>query len=179
MTKVPDHYVSVIRVPANTTIYPGQMVVADSVDNGIPDNFQVRVPSAPTADNVKTSIVGIVVNGGFETLPDGRRPDGQPDFTQYSFVEGDFATIVWLLPKMMVYISDDCVATGGLAGDDNDVGKFITPTVANMTPTAVASAPAAGAVKSYVRVFQKNSKRSGGQFGAGFISGNICEVVNQ
>ena len=179
MTKVPDHYVRVVRVPEGMTMYPGQMVSAEVVDTGIDGNFQVRVPSAPTADNIKTDIMGIVVNGGFENLPDGRRPDGQPDFTKYNFIAGEVATIIWLLPKVMVYISDDCVVSGGLTGDDSDVGKFITPTATNMTPTGTETKPAAGAVKSYCKIFQKKATRSGGMFGAGFISGNVCEVVNQ
>lgn len=175
MTKVPDHYVSIVRVPEATTLYPGQMVVADSIDAGIPDNFQVRVPSAPTADNIKKEIVGIVVNGGFETLPDGRRPDGQPDFSQYEFVAGDFATIIWLLPKVVVYISDDCVTQGG----NVNLGSFITPTATSMDPTGTDTEPAPGAVKSYCKIMYKKTTRSGGQFGAGFITGSVCEVVNQ
>lgn len=175
MTKVPDHYVSVVKVPEATTLLPGQMVVAETIDAAIAGNFQVRVPSAPTADNIKTEIVGVVVNGGFETLPDGRRPDGQPDYTQYEFVAGDFATIVWALPKTIFYISDDCVTSGG----NVDAGSFITPTAASMTPTGTATAPAAGAVKSYFKILTKKYIRAGGQHGGDFISGSVCECVNQ
>lgn len=175
MTKVPDHYVSLVNVPEATVLYPGQLIVADSIDAAIDGNFSVRVPSAPTADNIKKEIVGIVTNGTFETLQDGRRPDGQPDFTQYEFTAGETATIVWALPKVIVYMSDDCVIAGG----DVNEKSFITPTAGNMDATGTATEPADGAVKSYLKILCKKYTRAGGQSGAGFISGSVCECVNQ
>lgn len=175
MTNVPSTHVSVVRVPAGKTMYAGQIVTAEDIDAGIADNFQVRVPAAPTAATIVGSICGIVVNGGFDQLSDGRRVAGQPDFSQYEFNADDVVTIVWLLPKTMIYISDDCLAASSV----DAVGDFITPTVASMDATGTDTEPGAGEVKSYLKILAKKTTRSGGQFGGGFITGSVCEVVNQ
>lgn len=179
MTRVPDHYVSVVRVPEATTMYAGMFVVANSMDAAIAGNFQVRVPAAPTAETIKTEIVGVVINGGFDQLPDGRRPDGQPDFSQYQFNAGDVITIVWCLPKVIMYLSDDCLTTGTLTGDTTDVGKFVVPTADSMVPSGATTKPAANAVKSYCKIMARKTTRSGGQYGGGFIDGLVCECINQ
>lgn len=175
MTRVPDHYVSVVRVPEGETMYAGMFVVADTIDAAIAGNYQVRVPSAPTADNIKTEIVGVVINGGFDQLADGRRPDGQPDYSQYEFNAGDVITIVWCLPKVIFYLSDDCLTAGTLTENT----KAIVPTATTMVPSASDTVPAAGAVKSYFKTMARKTVRSGGMYGAGFINGFVCEAVNQ
>lgn len=175
MTKVPDHYVSVVCVPDGKTLYPGNMVVADTIDDAIDGNFQVRVPAEPTTESMKTAIVGVVINGGFEEMADGRRPAGNPDYSTYEFKSGDVCTIVWCLPKVMIYMSDACLAEGG----QDDVGNFIVPTNASFEPTGTQTEPTAGAVKSYMKILAKKSTRAGGQFGGSFVDGSVCEVVNQ
>lgn len=175
MTQVPDHGVSTVRVPAGATMFAGQVVTASTMDEAIAGNFNVRVPAAPTAETMASEICGVVVNGGFEELADGRRVDGQPDYTQYEFNENDVVTIAWLLPKVMVYMSEDCLADSSVS----DVGDYIIPTAGSMVPTGTATKPEGATVKSYLKVLAKKSTRSGGQFGGGFINGSVCEAINQ
>ena len=93
ITRIPEKNVFLARVPADTTLQAGAIVDLSTLDTAIPNNYQVYVAAAPTADS---TMLGIVINDGWEQLADGRRPDGQPDYTQYEFHAGDVVCVVAL-----------------------------------------------------------------------------------
>ena len=99
VTENPGYMQAKIRVPADVTLHAGQVVVAETLDAALGyGNWDVYAPTQ-VADATKESIA-VILDGGFETLADGRRPDGNADYTQYLFNEGDVVTAHRLLPEV-------------------------------------------------------------------------------
>lgn len=169
MVEIPDYLVAAVRVPAGVTLYPGDVVFADSIDAAIAGNYSVYAPEQPETANLGKQMA-IVINGGFEKLPDGRRPDGQPDFTQYDFKEGDVVTIVFLAPQARFQISVDCI--NGVAA----VGKYIFPVDGAYKMDAGASVPAG--TFSSMKLMAEKYFRLGGNFGAQFATCYVATVQN-
>ena len=83
-TENPGYMQAQIRVPAAEELHAGQVVVAETLDASLGSkNLGVYAPTK-VADATKDSIA-LVLNNGFETMADGRRPNGQPDYTQYVY----------------------------------------------------------------------------------------------
>ena len=164
LTKVPDHLVADVTVPAGVTFNAGQIVVANTLDSSIPGNYSVYAATQPATANLGKKM-GVIINGGFEQLPDGRRPEGQPDFTQYTFAAGDVVTIVFLDPQMRFEISNDSVNLNSLTPA---AGQALYPVNASYTMTLGASVPA-GTFSSFT-VLATKYFRLGGQFGGQFAS---------
>ena len=109
----------------------------------------------------------LVLNNGFETLTDGRRPDGQPDYTQYVSNAGEVVTAHRLLPEVRFEISvDACDATvSGASG--LKVGDNLIP--ANGKDVLVYSAKGTTVTaKNYLTIEAIKYFRLGGQFGGDF-----------
>ena len=81
VTELPGYMQAQVRVQDNTTIHAGEIYVADTLDNGLHyGNFTYYIPEI--ISDVETQDPVIVLDGSFEVLEDGRRPKGQPDYTQ-------------------------------------------------------------------------------------------------
>ncbi len=171
LTEVPDYLVANVTVPAGVSLHAGQVVVANTLDASISGNYSVYAATQPATANLKTQMA-IVINGGFEQLPDGRRPDGQPDYTQYTFVAGDVVTIVFLNPQMRFEISNDSVNLNTLTPA---AGQVLYPVNGDYTLTLGAAAPAG--TYSSLAVLTTKYFRIGGQFGGQFA--NTMIVVAQ
>lgn len=166
ITRIPEKNVYLARVPADTVLQAGAIVDLSELDTSIANNYQVYVASAPTADS---SMLGIVINDGFEQLADGRRPDGQPDYTQYEYQAGDVVCVVALEKWMRFEIS-----TGALdGGAAPEVGKFLAIQAGKYKMT--------NGNTGLFRVDASKYLRAGGQFGgsltAGFIPTWVCVVA--
>ena len=120
VTKLPEYHFADIRVPAAMTdgLVAGSVVVADKLDSALYENLNVYAPTK-VADITKED-VAIVLNGTFETMNDGRRPDGNPNYTEYVFKPGDIATTVRLMKNQRFELSvdacDSTVAAAATAG---------------------------------------------------------------
>lgn len=165
VTETPAYMQAKIVVPAAETLHAGQVVVAEELDAGLGyGNWDVYT-AKKVADAAKESIA-IVLNGGFETLADGRRPDGQPDYTQYEFKGGEVATTHRLLPETRYEVSvdacDNTVSAASLKAGDNLIPKAgqyeLTYSAKGTTVTA----------KNYLTVEAVKYFRLGGQSGAEF-----------
>ena len=97
VTENPSYMQAQIKVPAADELHAGLVVVAENLDASIRGNLSVYAPTK-VADITKDNLA-IILDGGFETLSDGRRPDGQPDYTQYTFKPGEVVTAMRLLPE--------------------------------------------------------------------------------
>jgi len=164
---VPSHLISHVTAPAGG-LKPGQVVALTALDTTISGNFTQYVATQPTTANMKTSLFGIVINGGFEKLADNRRPAGQPDFTQYSYLAGETVPVIVLQPGVTVYVSDDCFASAPT------VGQFASP--ANGSNTLVMDA-ARGSSLANLLALAKKPFRLGGLFGAQFATGTVFRVA--
>ncbi|MEG0835770.1 MAG: hypothetical protein RR413_10040 [Christensenellaceae bacterium] len=168
MTQIPEMHVAHVTAPAGG-ITAGSVVVIDTIDNAIAGNFTQFVATATTAANIKTNRIGIVINGGFEQLPDGRRPAGQPDFTQYTYPAGETVPVILFAPDLTFYLSDDCLAAAGV------LNNFLIPAAG--TKVLATAAARSATVLSHAKIMAKKYFRLGGQFGAGFANGNVCRVM--
>ena len=169
MVEIPDYLVGTVIVPDGVTLYPGNIIIADTYTSAIAGNYSVFAATEPATANLGEQMA-LVINGGWEMLPDGRRPEGQPDYTKYEFVSGDVVTIIFLAPQARFEISQDC-----LTGTAN-VGSFLYPVDGSYDMTATGAIPV-GTFSSLKALATKNF-RVGGQFGAQFAATVVCAVQN-
>jgi hypothetical protein len=165
VTENPGYMQAKIRVPADVTLHAGQVVVAETLDAALGyGNWDVYAPTQ-VADATKESIA-VILDGGFETLADGRRPDGNADYTQYLFNEGDVVTAHRLLPEVRFEISEDAcdntVTAATVVPGDNLIPKNgqyeLTYSAKGTTVTT----------KNYLTVEATKYFRLGGMSGADF-----------
>lgn len=147
----------------------GNVVVADTVSDLIAGNFSVRTATKPVTANLG-KIMAIVISGGdFETLPDGRRPEGNPDYGTYSYKVGETAPVVLLTIGNKFWISNGAVS-GTVAKD-----AILEPVNDSYVPTIVASRTSG--TTSALKVLALKPQGWGGQFGGDFEAGFFAEVV--
>ena len=169
ITRIPEKDVFLARVPADTTLQAGAIVELKELDSAIENNYQVYVADAPSEN---ATMLGIVINDGWEQLADGRRPDGQPDYTQYEFHAGDVVCVVALEDYMRFEISTDALKSGA----EPEVGKYLDFTATEYLLDDSATG-------GLFRVEAEKFLRAGGQFGgslaSGFIPTVVCMVVHK
>ena len=167
--RVPDYLVKKVSVPADTTLHAGDIVMLKALDSGIENNYQVYTGTQPATDNLKLR-AAIIINDGFETLPDGRRPKGQPDYTQYVYQAGEVVTAIMLVPGLDFELSTDVINGTFTAG------QYIEP-VNDAYTGAVKAARTEGTKSALMMLAQKNF-RMGGMFGYQFIDTVVATVVD-
>lgn len=175
VTENPSYMQAKIRVPEGVTLTAGNVVVAEVLDTELGyGNWDVYAPSQ-VADAAKEDIA-IILNGGFETLSDGRRPDGNADYTQYQFMGGDVVTAHRLLPQVRFEISEDAC--------DNTVGAATVVPGDNLIPkngqyTLTYSAKGTTvSTKNYLMVEATKYFRLGGQSGSEFAQTMVVRAKN-
>lgn len=167
--RVPDYLVKKVSVPTGATLHAGDIVMLKALDTTIADNYQVYTGTKPATDDLKLH-AAIIINDGFETLADGRRPDGQPDYTQYVYQAGDVVTAIMLVPGLDFELSTDTF-TGSFAA-----GSYIEP-VDGVYAGAV-KATRTETTKSALMMLAQKNFRMGGMFGYQFIDTVIATVVD-
>lgn len=165
---VPDYLMVNVKVPAGG-LTAGSLVVADVIDTSIAGNFSVKTAVAPATANLGKRMVMILSGGEFETLSDGRRPDGNPNYGTYSYAEGEIAPAVLLVEGLPLWVSD-----GALSASPS-VGDFLEPVNASKVPTIKATRTAG--TTTGLKVMAKKAQRAGGKFGGNFEAGCYVEVV--
>lgn len=173
--RVPDYAIIKAIVGTGETLNPGSLVALTALDTAIltENNYQVFAATKPATANLG-EMMAIVINDGFETLADGRRPDGQPDYTQYTFKEGEVVTCVLLVPGLMFEISQDCVTSGTSAV----AGDIIEPVNNSYMGNRIASATGrTEGVMSGLKVLTTKYFRMGGMFGGNFITTIVAMAV--
>lgn len=165
--KLSAEHIAKVSVPVNGLI-PGQVVVADTFDATITGNHEVFVAGAVTAENLNSKHFAIVLNDGFETLEDGRRPAGQPNYYQYTFTrENEVAPIVFLDRHIEFNIGSSSIV-GGKA----NVGQYLYPTAGSTQLTAGDSIPSGTGCA--LKVMATYNTPIGGMFGGGFEPSYVC-----
>lgn len=173
--KVPDYAVVMVKVPAATTMYAGDVIAVSALDSGIANNYQVFVGTKPATANLGDRMA-IIINDGFEQMTDGRRVEGNPDYTQYSYGAGEVVTAVFLLEGLTFEISDDCVTP--ISQTAIVVGDFFEPVDGAYKASVIAKATGrTSGVTSALKVIALKDFRTGGNFGGGFISTSVARVT--
>lgn len=80
VTEIPKYLMANVRVNEGIDLTAGEAVVPEVIDTGIDKNYTVYITS-PVSE--LDDDPALVLNDCFETLEDGRRPDGNPDYTTY------------------------------------------------------------------------------------------------
>lgn len=166
VTENPAYMQAKLRVPAGKSYHAGNVLVAEELDTALGyGNWDVYAPKT-VADITKDDIV-LVLNNGFETLTDGRRPDGQPDYTQYVSNAGEVVTAHRLLPEVRFEISVDACDSTVSGASGLKVGDNLIP--ANGKDVLVYSAKGTTVTaKNYLTIEAIKYFRLGGQFGGDF-----------
>lgn len=171
VTKIEDRFVFDVIVPTGATYNAGQVVSLNSLTTSISGNTTVFTGEAPTT--IATDKLAIVINGGFEQLSDGRRPNGQPDFTKYTYGAGEVVTVIALDSYMRFVISKDAI-TEATAGDFKKASYLYPATTSNVL---VCDDTISATALQQLKLLAMYNFRTGGLFGGGFATSAIAMVL--
>lgn len=104
VTKVEDYLLANVRVNKGIDLTAGEAVVPEVIDTEIDNNHTVYITS-PVSE--LDDCPALVLNDYFETLEDGRRPDGNPDYTTYVYKQDDVVACIRLIPELRFEIGID------------------------------------------------------------------------
>jgi len=171
--RLSSEHIAKVLVPSGG-LYAGQVVYCENLSSSIDKNYEIYSATKPTSANFDSKNLAIVLNGGFETLADGRRPDGQPDFTQYTFEAGETATVVFIDRHIKYSIGYDSIDTNTVS--TIAIGKYLIPlnnsnnlAVATSVPTTTACA---------LKVVGIRSMALGGNLAGEYATTYICISQN-
>lgn len=168
--KLGSRHIAKVLVPSGGLV-AGNIVVLDSLASGIANNFEVYTAGQPATAGLGGTHFAMIQNGGIETLTDGRRPDGQPDYTQYSYAQGDVVTAVFLDPHLTFEVGVSTVTNGTTATPSSDIGSFIVP--ANGTYVGDVAASNSGIGMS-LKIVAVKYLPLGGFFGLEYAPTYVC-----
>lgn len=169
MFEVKDTEFAKIIVQSGQTFRPGDIVMAESLDTSLTDNIEVYNPT-PVSD-ITADYPCIIINQGFEKTSDGRRISGNPDYTTYTYTEGDVLTVIRLKRGQVFQISDDCLDNTGVVAPAANV-KLI-PQAGDYQ---LATAASAGTALVHLNIDTTNSVGAGGNMGMTYVDTNIARV---
>ena len=107
-----------VNVQAEDELKAGDVVAINKlVDTA--DNREVYEATMPAAGDIRYAII---VNQGIEELEDGRRPEGQPNFTTFTYKAGTTLHAVILGYQPVPFAISDNQIDGTAA-----IGKFLIP----------------------------------------------------
>ena len=169
MTTVEERFIVNVTTPSGG-LKPGDVVVVNTIDSDIPNNFSQYIATEPTKALLPTEDLGIVISGAnFDELIDGRYPNGNPDYTQYEYFAGHSAPVLLLEPRIKFYISDDCLDSAPT------VNQYLYGQNNSNTLTKGDDVPTTNLTVAKVQA--KLNFRLGGIFGGEFTTGNVCMVL--
>ena len=169
VTELPAYMQANFIVEEGTEINAGDIYVAKELNENLHGNWTVY--NADMIEDVSKEIPAIVINNSFETLADGRRPDGQPDYTQYAYEEGEVVTAIKLLPEIKMEISFDIIQN---RNDIESKGYLIPENGTNLL-RFVSTIDDVNS-KVYFVIEALKHFRCGGAMGMGFIDTMVVRV---
>lgn len=176
VTELPAYMQAKFIVPAETEITAGEIFVPNTLDTELGyGNWDVYEPDIVESVN---DIPAIVINGGFEQMSDGRRPNGNPDYTQYIFRAGDTITAIRLLPETKFELSPDNlsnVAEFRAALENRVTNSYLFPVVGSADLKWTASKNDIN-TKIYLVIEGVKYFRLGGLFGGDFALTLVVRV---
>ena len=109
---------NVVNVKAEEELKAGDVVAINTLVED-EENREVYKATMPTEGDIRYAII---VNQGIEELADGRRPEGQPNFTTFTYKAGTTIHAVMLGYQPVPFAISDNQIDGVAA-----VGKFLAP----------------------------------------------------
>lgn len=169
--RVASEHITKVTIPSGG-LNPGSVVLCSALDSSIAGNYEIYTATQPGTVTLNNDALAIIVNDGYETLSDGRRPGGQPDYYQYSFKEGETATAIFLDKHLVFEIGADAVTVAN--GVTPAVNQYLFPTNASYKLTLSDTLPE-GQTK-YLKILAIRNNPIGGLFGGKFTASYICVV---
>jgi len=167
--KVLDRDVVSVLVPTGETYYAGQVIMLVNLDTSLSGNLEVWEAVTPATAHLE-KYAALIVNGGeFETMADGRRPEGNPDYSTFGYQAGAVAPAIIMAVGNKFEISTDAIS-GSAA-----VGKFLEPTNAVDYLTVVDTRTSGTLCAAKILALKKF--RAGGNFGATFLDTAVVQVL--
>ena len=169
----PERDVINILVPTSHTFHAGQVIMVKNLvaAGTLAGNHSVwEAVEAATADLGLQA--ALIINGGdFEQLADGRRPEGNPDYTSsgYAYNAGDVA------PAIILELNNEFELSADVVGGTPTVGQYLEP--ADGQAYLQVKGSRTSGVTSALKVLALKNFRSGGNFGGSFISTYVARVV--
>lgn len=167
--EVGDTDVAKTKIPASSTFYAGQVVMAETLDSSITNNLEVYSPT-PVSD-VTTDYPCILCNQGYETLSDGRRVTGNSNIGTYTWANENTLTAIRLKKGMKFFISDDCLDNTGVVVPAS--GVYLIPQVGDYD---LATSASAGTCVTALVIETTHNEGIGGQNSFQFASGSVARV---
>ena len=170
--KVDTRYLTKVRI-GTAGLHAGNIIVADTLDNTILGNHENYTSQIPTTAKLGSKFMAVLVNDEFETLVDGRRPAGNPNYYSYTYNEGQVITAVFLEKHLMYNVGFDCVTQA--SQNMISVGNYLVPTNNSYELTAVNDIP----VGTYcaLKILALYNTPVGGNYGGGMAMSAICTPV--
>ena len=168
--EVQDFQYARIKVPTGQTYYPGDVVLAETLDTTITDNLEVYAPT-PISD-ITTQYPVIIINQGFEVTSDGRRISGNPDISTYSYSAGTVLNAIRLHKDMKFIISDDCLDNTGVVAVA--AGVYLIPQNSDVN---LATSLTTGTAVTALKIELDTNEANGGLNGLNFVDTALARVV--
>lgn len=177
VTELPGYMFALIKVPEGDSIAAGEVYKAETLDTTMPGNTTVYVAEYVTDKN---DLPVIALNDSFETLLDGRRPDGQPDYTQYVYNEGEVINSVRLDKNVKLELGTDTLSNQLDIKDIDDTNLKDTWLYINNEGRLTWSNSFANvSSRVYFVIEAVKYFRLGGQFGMEFARTLVVRVKHQ
>lgn len=170
--ELPGYMQTQIIVPEDAKLYAGDIYVANNLNEKLRGN--VLTYDIEVINDIKNQIPVIIINNGFETLPDKKLPKGQPDYTLYEYQAGEVLTTIKLCPEIRLEISFDCI------NNPNQIKRrgYLVPENNGSTLNFVDTLNGVES-KVYLVVEALGHFKNGGQFGSQNINSIIARVKYQ
>lgn len=156
---------NVVNVKAEDELKAGDVVAINKLVED-DENREVYEATMPAEGDIRYAII---VNQGIEELEDGRRPEGQPNFTSFTFKAGTILHAVILGYAPIPFVIADNQIDG-----EAEVGKFLAPK-AGQHKLAVVDAKADIATLAIEKV--KVEIPMGGMFGMGVEEATYATIL--
>jgi len=98
-----DKDVIKVKVPTSTTLYQGEVVVAESLTSTSESIYTGALITEPTTD-----VPAIIINQGVYEDSNGARPNGYVNPGDFSYLAGDVITAVRPAKDLLFKMTNDC-----------------------------------------------------------------------
>lgn len=162
VNELPSYMQAQINISGDDKVAAGYVFNADELEDTY-GNVSVYELTKITDNTIQTP--AILLNNGFETLVDSRRPKGNSDYTTYTYKNGEVVTAIRLLPEIKLEISVDSVI---LESDIDEIGKssgYLIPENNSIQLHYYKNIDAGKLPKTFLKVEAIKAFRLGGKFG--------------
>ena len=173
VNELPAYMQAQINISGDQTIAAGYVFNADKLEDTY-GNVSVYELIKITDNTAQTP--AILLNNGFDTLADKRRPKGNSDYTTYTYKNGEVVTAIRLLPEIKLEISVDSVVLVDEVGEVGKSSGYLVPENNDMQLHYYKNIDASKLPKTFLKVEAIKAFRLGGKFGNECITTFVARV---